>query len=123
MLMKNNYKIKKYIIFFLFICYLIIFNNIKYLKNNIMKIFHIDTKLYDKKFKKQLLELISKSLGQKITSVKSIFLSHNLFFGNQILILNDIIFMCEILGCRKIILDKRYYWYIKKKLLIENLKE
>lgn len=78
---------------------------------------HIDIKLYDKKYKKQLLELISKSLGKNITSVKSIFLSHKFFFGNQILILNDIIFICEILGCKRIILDKRYYWYIKNKII------
>ena len=87
-----------------------------------MKYIYINIKLYDKNFKKQLLELISKSLGQNITSVKSIFLSHKYFFGNQILILNDIIFVCEILRCRRIILDKRYFWYIKNKIIDRKFK-
>ena len=95
---KKNYKLKKYIIL------------------------HIDKKFYDKKFKKQLLELISKSLGNKITSVKSIFLSQKFFFGNQIMILNDVIFVCEILGCKKIILDKRYFWYIKNRIIDKKFK-
>ena len=82
----------------------------------------IDINLYDKKFKELLLELISQSLGQKIYSVKSIFLSHNVFFGNQIQILNNIIFICEILGCKRIILDKRYFWYIKNKIFDRKFK-
>ena len=92
--MKKNIKLTKYIYFFLFSCYLIFFNNKLYLKNNIMKNNPIDINLYDKKFKELLLGLISQSLGQKIYSVKSIFLSHNVFFGNQIQILNNIIFIC-----------------------------
>jgi hypothetical protein len=87
-----------------------------------MKDIHIDKKFYNKKFKKQLLELISKSLGNKITSVKSIFLSQKFFFGNQIMILNDVIFVCEILGCKKIILDKRYFWYIKNRIIDKKFK-
>ena len=120
--MKKNIKITKYIYFALFCCYLIFFNNKQYLKNNIMKNNPIDINLYNKKFKKLLLELISQSLGQKIYSVKSIFLCHNVFFGNQIQILNNIIFICEILGCKRIILDKRYFWYIKNKIIDRKFK-
>ena len=82
----------------------------------------MDLKLYDKKYKNQILELISQSLGQKIYSVKSIFLCHNVFFGNQIQILNNIIFICEILGCKRIILDKRYFWYIRNKIIDRKFK-
>ena len=120
--MKKNIKLTKYIYFFLFSCYLIFFNNKLYLKNNIMKNNPIDINLYDKKFKELLLELISQSLGQKIYSVKSIFLSHNAFFDNQKQILNNIIFICEILGCKRIILDKRYFWHIKTKIFDRKFK-
>ena len=120
--LKKNYKLTKYIIFILFSCYLIFFNNKNHLNNNIMNSFKIDKKFFDKKYKKQLLELISQSLGQKITSVKSIFLNQNYFFGNQIMVLNDVIFLCEILGCRKIILDKRYFWYIRNKIIDRKFK-
>ena len=78
---------------------------------------YINIKFYNAKYKNQLLEFVSKSLGQKITSVKSIFLSHKIYFGNQIQILNNIIFVCEILKCRRIILDKRYFWYIKNRII------
>jgi hypothetical protein len=121
-ILKKYYKIAKYIIFFLFICYLLFFNKKKYLNNNIMKKLHMDLKLYDKKYKNQILELMSKSLGQKITSVKSIFLAQKSYFGNQILILSDIIFICEILGCKRIILDKKYFWYIKNKIIDRKFK-
>lgn len=77
----------------------------------------VPRKLYDEKNKKQLLEIISKCLGHNITSIKSIFLSQKIFFGNQIIILNNIIFICEILRCKRIILDKRYFWYIRKKTI------
>ena len=82
-----------------------------------MKMAYINIKFYNAKYKNQLLEFVSKSLGQKITSVKSIFLSHKIYFGNQIQILNNIIFVCEILKCRRIILDKRYFWYIKNRII------
>lgn len=123
--LKKNYKKAIYIIFVLFIYYLIFFNNKK--KNNIIKFrpFNLKynyIKYNDIKFKKKLLEIISKSLGQKITSIKSIFLSQRNFFGNQILILNSIIFVCEFLGCKRIILDKRYFWYIKNKIIDRKFK-
>ena len=95
-----------------------LYNNKKYI-NNIMKSTktNVSLKLYDLKFKKELLVVVSKSIHQNITSVKSIFLSHDVFFGNQIQILNDYIFICEILGCKRIILDKRFFWYIKKRIV------
>lgn len=81
---------------------------------------YIHKELYNKKFKKQILSIISKSIGKNITSLKSIFLSQKIFFGNQIQILNNIIFICEIIVCKRIILDKRYFWYIKKKIIDRN---
>jgi hypothetical protein len=69
------------------------------------------------KEKKELLYMISKSTGRKITSVNTIFLSQKLMFGNQIILINLVIFFCEILGCKKIIIDKNWNWFIKHKII------
>ena len=66
--------------------------------------------------KKQLLKLISIYVGKNISSVKSIFLSQKTKFENLIMIINNAIFYCEILQCKNIILDKKYYWFIRKKV-------
>lgn len=110
----NNNKLK--IILFLLFFYIIFYKHKSY-TNNIMKPVHMRTKFYNVKYKKQLFELMSKSLGHKITSVKSIFLSQKMFFGNQIQTLNNIIFVCEILRCRKMILNKKFFWYIKNRII------
>lgn len=68
------------------------------------------------KEKEEILNMISKSVGRKITYINSIFLSQKLMFGNQVILINIIIFYCEILGCRKIILDENWNWFIKHKI-------
>jgi hypothetical protein len=40
-----------------------------------------------------------------------------MMFGNQIILINLVIFFCEILGCKKIILDKNWNWFIKNKII------
>ena len=69
------------------------------------------------KEKNELLAFISKSIGRNITYVNTIFLSQKLMFGNQIILINLAIFFCEILGCKKIILDKHWNWFIKHKII------
>ena len=68
--LKKNYKLAKYIIFLLFCCYIIFFNNKKHHNNIIMQYIPFDKKFYNKKFKKQILELISKSLGHIFLEIK-----------------------------------------------------
>lgn len=72
--------------------------------------------------KKELLEFLSKNVGKNITVVKSIFLGQSFHFGNQLIIIYKTIFYCQILGCKKIILDKNYNWYIKKDIINKNYK-
>jgi len=72
--------------------------------------------------KKELLKFISNNTGKNITSVKSIYIKNNFNFGNQLILLNKAIFYCEILGCKKIVLDKKYFWYIKKKIINKKFK-
>jgi hypothetical protein len=66
--------------------------------------------------KEKLLKLLSINVGQNVSSVKSIFLSKNTIFENLIMIINNAIYYCEILQCKNIILDNKYYWFIKKKI-------
>ena len=41
-------------------------------------------------------------------------------FGNLLCTLNKILFYCEIIGCKKILLDKEIFWFIKNKIKIKN---
>lgn len=66
--------------------------------------------------KEQLLKILSINVRKNISSVKSIFLSRNSIFENLIMIINNAIYYCEILQCKNIILDNKYYWFIKKKI-------
>jgi hypothetical protein len=72
--------------------------------------------------KEKLLEYISKSIKKNITNIKSLFLDFECHFGNQLILLNKVIFYCEILGCKKIILNKKHYWFIKNKINYKKYK-
>ena len=72
------------------------------------------------KEKKELLKYISFNIGKNITSVKSLFLDSKLKFGNQFILLNKAIFFCELLGCKRIILNEKYFWYIKNKIIYKK---
>lgn len=63
------------------------------------------------------LYFLSKNLGKKLTSIKTIQLEPKFNFGNQFLLLNKAIFYCEIIGCKRILLNKRYFWFIKNKII------
>ena len=70
--------------------------------------------------KLNFLKLLSNNLGKNITSIKSIILESKARFGNQFLLLNKAIFYCEILRCKRIILNKEYYWFIKNQIFDKN---
>ena len=54
--------------------------------------------------------------NHKINEVNIFFYGSKNRFGNQIIMISKIIFFCELLGCKKIILDKRANWFIKNKI-------
>ena len=72
------------------------------------------------KEKRNILNLISQTIKKNITNLYSIFYTTKCKFGNLLVILNKLIFFCEILNCKKIILDKNIFWFIKKKIIINN---
>jgi hypothetical protein len=78
-------------------------NNYKIIKDNIIK-----------KLKEKTKNVINNS-----TSIK-IFLSSYCRFGNCIIYLNNYITICEIIGCKTILLDKDIFWFIKNNIVIKN---
>ena len=74
--------------------------------------------------KKKLLDEISKLKNQTITDLDSFFLSYNVNFGNSLITINNAIFFCEIIGCKKIILNNctlRRRWLLGKQIYIKQL--
>lgn len=68
------------------------------------------------KEKKKLLNYLSYYSNHKINEVNIFFYGSKNRFGNQIIMISKIIFFCELLGCKKIILDKSTNWFIKNKI-------
>ena len=124
---KYSFKIKKYYI--LLLCILIFINYFQIIikeryslneENNFINKYstlkNLNDSLFFIKEKKSILIFFSQYAGRNITSVDTIFLATSCNFGNCIVILNKILFYCEILGCKTIILDENIYWYVKNRI-------
>ena len=124
---KYSFKIKKYYI--LLLCILIFINYFQTIIkerysineelnfiNKYSNLKNLNDSLFVIKEKKRILDLLSKDTGRNITSVDTIFLAANCNFGNCIVLLNKILFYCEIIGCKTIILDENIYWYVKNRI-------
>ena len=72
------------------------------------------------KEKKNLLYHISKLIKTKNFSLNYAYLTGKYRFGNFLIALNNAIFYCEILGCKKIIIQKYNDLYIKHKIVNNN---
>ena len=53
-----------------------------------------------------LLKIFSRNSHKNITDIDSIYLDYQVSFGNQLIVFNKVLFYCEILKCKKIILRK-----------------
>jgi len=73
-----------------------------------------------------LLKAISGMAHKNLSQVNTIFLTENMNFGNALVCLNNLIFYCEIIGCKNITLNRnnrdRKNWYIKDPIISENPK-
>ena len=118
----------KYIILFLIIYF---FNRINLLLkyNNIDNNFSNDNKYFFHFYfksnnNKDLIFYTIKNLidnpNKNITKLDEIFLSSKCRFGNCIIYLNNYISLCEIIGCKLILLDKKYFWFIKNNIILKN---
>ena len=65
---------------------------------------------------------LSQYIGKQIKNVNNIFIGIKLNFGNQLKLVNNAIFFCEILGCKHLILDSKANWFIKKRIIDKNYK-
>ena len=75
-------------------------------------------------FKNQFIGMFAKIKKKKsIKNIETFYVEQYGNFGNNIIILNNIIFCCEIIGCNKIILNyhKTRKWFIKNPIYIEKL--
>ena len=66
------------------------------------------------KIKPKILKQISNRARKKLTNLDTVFIPEIGGYGNTLLELNNIIFYCEILGCKEIILNKnnrRHHWH------------
>ena len=73
--------------------------------------------------KSKYLKEISKMKNQTVTELETFFLVSNYNFGNGLIAINNVIFICEIVGCHKIILNKEQKgrkWLIVNPIYIEN---
>ena len=132
-LIKNKYYyIIKILILILFIK-LILYKKIKYenlimknyLRNNKKRLIESPKNLNHPlilKEKSDILKYISKSVGKEVTNINSIYLQKKLGFGNQVMVVSKGIFYCEILGCKRIILDKNTYWFFKKDIFYRKFR-
>ena len=70
--------------------------------------------------KMQLLEKFSKEYKKNLTHIDTVFLTSKWYFGNSFVSMNNLLFYCEILGCKQIILNSNYTlfkWLLKNKII------
>ena len=67
-------------------------------------------------YRNNLLEILSKNSHHNINFIENLFIDTRYSFGNQLVLLNKIIFYCEILKCKKILLRKKNKIFIRNKI-------
>ena len=75
---------------------------------------------YKKKFKQYILNGYSSLFKKKYKKIDIIIFNKKVNFGNAIFIINNLIYFCEILDCKKIFLCKDY-WFVKKPIYDKEL--
>ena len=101
-------------------------NNIKidelnYYLNNFELLIKKPSKITDNILLEEKKRIINFLLNNKnLTALNTIFLNKTCNFGNCIVFLNKLIFYCEIIECKNIILNKDIYWFIKNNVTISN---
>ena len=80
---------------------------------------NLNDSLYLKE-RNDILSMISKINRKNITNISTIYFYYKGRFGNCIASLNKLIYLCEIIGCKNIILDKKIFWFIQNNLTLAN---
>ena len=99
------------------------FEENKYFINRYLTLKNVPSYINDSLIKverENFLEFLSKETHKQIKNVNTLFYNPRRRFGNALCNLNKIIFYCEIIGCKKIILDENIFWFIKNKTIIKE---
>ena len=83
-----------------------------------------DDPLFKSDFRKKFLNYVSQIKNKTINQIDVFFITRMENFGNNLIIINNCIFYCEIVGCRNIILNKNIHsrnWMIKDPIFIQKL--
>ena len=72
------------------------------------------------KERKKILYNISFTVKKNISIVNEIYFNNKCKIGNCLVFLNKALFFCELIKCKKIILNKKIYWFIKNKINIKK---
>ena len=75
----------------------------------------------DSFIKKEKQKIQNFYLKRQKKKINNLYFTSKARFGNKLVYLNRIILYCEIIECKNIILDKENFWFIKKKIYINNL--
>ena len=73
------------------------------------------------KEKNDILMAFSKYFNKTLLFINTIILNTICNFGNCLILLNKLLFYCEIIGCKNIVLNKDFYWFIKNNITIKEL--
>ena len=81
-----------------------------------------NSKLFSE-IKEELLEKFSKEFNKNLTQINTVFITSKWYFGNSYISMNNIVFYCEIFGCKNIILNSDYHmfeWFLKNEIIYKN---
>ena len=67
-----------------------------------------------------IIDYISQTIKKNITSIKRIVYTEGTKFGNTLILLNKLIFFCEIIKCNEIILTNNAFWFIKNSIFLND---
>ena len=70
--------------------------------------------------KKNIFNLISKTIKKNVSSIKKIIFTKGTMFGNNLICLNKLIFFCEIIGCKEIVLNNKAFWFINNPIVLKD---
>ena len=69
----------------------------------------------------KIIEKYKINYKKNFSKLENLFIKKPIAFGNTIICLNNVIFYCEVIGCKNIFLNSEHNWYIKNKIINNNI--
>ena len=79
-----------------------------------------DSVIYEES-KQKIIEKYKIVYKKNFSKLENLFIIKPIAFGNTIICFNNVIFYCEIIGCKNIFLNSEHNWYIKNKIINNNI--